>query len=319
MHNNHLFANFRLTLIIVIVALFMLPVASVLAATASGSGTIDTGSPIASPGNCGSNERYVAEGSFTLSADGPVTATITSSQSVTLLVGTVSNDITSYVWALTATATNSTSLSAGTYYLFVVDCEAIYYNAFTSAAYSYSVSYDVSTSGGSKVVVKKDTNDDPDGDGISGSRDNCPHAYNPGQEDGWGSAMGDACDTDWYNMSGIGIAGFEQKDGMYHLHGNCTFMADGDPRCPEIGIFDPSSLTPEAMPMEITTEFAGTWSVWMYFLYTKDGVDVYQVNVYSTNPPQPDTLLDDRLELHVNANGSWQWYQRGGSSQYHGI
>ena len=159
---------------------------------------------------------------------------------------------------------------------------------------------------------------DRDDDGVPNSRDNCPDAYNPDQEDGWGTAMGDACDTDWYNMSGIGINGFEQKDGMYHLHGNCTFMDDGDPRCPEVAIFDPSALSPDDMPAEITSDMAGTWSVWIYYLHSNNGVDVYQVNVYSTNPPQPDTLIDDRLELHISG-GSWQWYQRGGSSNYNGI
>jgi subtilisin-like proprotein convertase family protein len=164
----------------------------------------------------------------------------------------------------------------------------------------------------------KASDPDRDGDGISNSRDNCPDAYNPDQEDGWGSAMGDACDTDWYNMRGIGIAGFTQKNGMYHLHGNCTFMADGDPRCPEIAIFDPATFTPDQMPLEVTTEFAGTWSVWIYYLHSNGGADVYQVNVYSTNPPQPDTLVDDRLEIHVRG-GAWQWYQRGGTIQYNGL
>jgi hypothetical protein len=44
---------------------------------------------------------------------------------------------------------------------------------------------------------------------------------------------------------------------------------------------------------------------------------VYQVNVYSTNPPQPDTLVDDRLEIHVRGE-SWTWQQRGGSSHFQG-
>lgn len=158
---------------------------------------------------------------------------------------------------------------------------------------------------------------DPDGDGLSGAADNCPHDFNPDQEDGWGSNMGDTCDTDWYNMTGIGLAGFKQKSGKYHLHGNCTYMADGDPRCPEVAIFDPAGFEPDAMPMEITSDMAGTWSVWVYFLYSSDGVDVYQVNVYSTNPPQPDTLLDDRLEIHISGD-SWQWYQRGGNPKYNG-
>ena len=171
------------------------------------------------------------------------------------------------------------------------------------------------TSGGG---VKSPTpNKDADGDGIPNHRDNCVHDYNPGQEDGWGSGAGDTCDTDWYNMTGIGIAGFTQKSGMYHLHGNCTYMADGDPRCPEIAVFNPATFTPEQMPMELTSDAAGTWSVWIYYLHSNGGKDVYQVNVYTTNPPQPDTLIDDRLEFHVRG-GVWEWYQRGGSKNYNG-
>lgn len=164
-----------------------------------------------------------------------------------------------------------------------------------------------------------DPTGDPDGDGIPDSHDNCPYDFNPGQEDGWGSAMGDPCDTDWYNQTGIGLSGFEQKDGRYHLHGNCIFLADGAPRCPVIGDFDPSSFTPDAMPMSVTTSDAGEWSVIVHYLHSNHGYPVYQVNVYRTNPPQPDTLVDDHLEFHVQADGSWQWYMRGGLAVYNGI
>ena len=153
---------------------------------------------------------------------------------------------------------------------------------------------------------------DSDDDGIPNSRDNCPAAFNPGQEDGWGSAAGDECDTDWYNNTG-----FEQKDGSYHLHGNCTYMADGAPRCPVIGNFDPATLTPDTPVLDVTTVEAGTWSVVVHYLHSNNGYPVYQVNVYSTNPPQPDTLVDDRLELHVYG-GSWRWHMRGGSSNFNG-
>jgi hypothetical protein len=160
-------------------------------------------------------------------------------------------------------------------------------------------------------------NEDPDGDGISGERDNCPNDYNPDQEDGWGSTMGDLCDTDWYNLSGQGIAGFVQKDSMFHLHGNCTYMPDGDPRCPVIAGFDPLSFAPGDMPKDVASDQAGTWSIVIYYLHSNNGADVYQVNTYSTNPPQPDTLVDDRLEIHVNGS-SWRWHMRGGSSGYQG-
>ena len=163
----------------------------------------------------------------------------------------------------------------------------------------------------------KGTND-PDGDGIVGDRDNCPYDFNPDQEDGWGSPMGDLCDTEWYNRTGQGVAGFVQKDGVFHLHGNCLSLADGAPRCPVIAAFDPATFDQAMMSREITSDNAGTWSVWLYFLHNHDGVDVYQVNVYSTQPPQPDTLVDDQLEIHVQ-QGDWQWFHRGGQADYHGI
>ncbi len=152
---------------------------------------------------------------------------------------------------------------------------------------------------------------DPDGDGISGSRDNCPYDYNPSQEDGWGSDAGDACDTEWYNQTGQGMSGFVQKNGLFNLHGNCIYLADGAPRCPVIASFDPSTFTPDSMPIDATTDDAGTWTVMIYYLHSNNGVDVYQVNTYSTNPPQPDMLVDDRLELHVSGS-SWRWLHRGG-------
>jgi hypothetical protein len=55
----------------------------------------------------------------------------------------------------------------------------------------------------------------------------------------------------------------------------------------------------------------------VHYLHSNNGVDVYQVNTYSTNPPQPDSLIDDRLEIHVGSS-SWTWQMRGGSSNYQG-
>jgi PKD repeat protein len=171
---------------------------------------------------------------------------------------------------------------------------------------------------GGTPVNNSSPDPDPDGDGISGDRDNCPYDYNPDQEDGWGSDMGDLCDTEWYNRTGVGVSGFVQKDGIFHLHGNCIYLADGAPRCPVIGPFDPTQFDPANGAVEISSDDAGNWSVWVFYLHSKNGADVYQVNTYSTNPPQPDTLVDDRLEIHVNGS-SWRWYQRGGMKDYHGI
>ena len=43
-------------------------------------------------------------------------------------------------------------------------------------------------------VCESDPDDDADGDGICGDRDNCPHVDNPRQFNGDGDALGDACD-----------------------------------------------------------------------------------------------------------------------------
>jgi hypothetical protein len=153
---------------------------------------------------------------------------------------------------------------------------------------------------------------DVDGDGLAGVNDNCPTVFNPRQEDGWGSAAGDACDTDWYNHSGKGLSAFVQKNGVMHLHGNCTYLTDGAPRCPIIAAINPSTFVPGADLAELTGADAGVWSVWLYYLYSENGVAVYQVNTYRSHTPQPDTLVDDELEIHISA-GSWRWLHRGGA------
>ncbi|MBZ0301479.1 MAG: proprotein convertase P-domain-containing protein, partial [Anaerolineae bacterium] len=201
----------------------------------------------------------------------------------------------------------------GTWTLTIIDNNN--QDAGTLNAWSLLIDFTPVTGGSDEVRVPQ-SNSDIDDDGIPNSRDNCPYAANPSQEDGWGSAMGDACDTEWYNLSGIGVSAFPQKDGTFDVYGNCTFMADGDPRCPIIASFDPATFTPDMMPKEFTLGDAGTWSVWVYYLHSNNGADVYQVNTYTTNPPQPDTLTDDRMEIHVYG-GSWQWYQRVGRS--HGL
>ncbi len=107
-------------------------------------------------------------------------------------------------------------------------------------------------SGPPPSAVVQTVNEDPDGDGISGDRDNCPYDYNPDQEDGWGSKMGDVCDTEWYNTNGMGVSGFEGKDDMYQVFANCYPMYDGDTRCHLVGRFDPTTLSPDSAPMDVT-------------------------------------------------------------------
>ena len=162
------------------------------------------------------------------------------------------------------------------------------------------------------------SNDDPDGDGVPTSEDNCPYDYNPGQADGWGGGAGDLCDTEWYNRTGQGIAGFVQKNGVFHLHGNCVYLEDGAPRCPVVAAFDPTTFAAGQAPSEISSGTANGWSVWLYYLYDEAGKSVFQVNTYTSPRPRPDTLVDDLLEIHITGD-SWQWYHRGGDPNFHGL
>ncbi len=158
-----------------------------------------------------------------------------------------------------------------------------------------------------------DTSDvDVDGDGLTGSNDNCPTVFNPDQEDGWGSAAGDVCDTDWYNRTGQGVSAFVQKNGLIHVHGNCIYLPDGAPRCPVIAVLNPATFMPASTPIDVTGPQANGWSVWLHYLHSRNGQAVYQVNVYESPSPQADTLVDDRFEIHVGA-ASWRWWHRGGS------
>ena len=156
-------------------------------------------------------------------------------------------------------------------------------------------------------------NGDADGDGVPDDLDNCPSVFNPGQEDGWGSDAGDACDIEWYDRTGLGLSGFEQKDGTYHLHGNCTFLADGAAVCPIIARFDPRLFSTEDIAVEFTTPEAGGWTVWVFYLHSNRGADVYQVNIYDNG-----VLVDDTLEIHVSGD-DYKWYVRGNDPRYNGL
>jgi hypothetical protein len=223
--------------------------------------------------------------------------------------GFTNNDICANLLVNTSTSTTLTLTAGKSYQLLGMD-----------DAIGYTDAFDVTVDAPAAPPIPKTvvTSNDSDGDGVDNAHDNCINEYNPGQEDGWGGPMGDACDPERYGRAGQNIAGFVQKNGVFDLHGNCLFLADGAARCPILASFDPLTFKPTTKSKDITSANANGWSVWLYFLYTKDGVDVYQVNTYSTNPPQPNTLVDDHLEIHVTGT-TWQWYERGGDPHYHGI
>lgn len=85
---------------------------------------------------------------------------------------------------------------------------------------------------------------DDDADGEPDGSDNCPHRYNPSQEDGDADGVGDACD----NCAGIGNPGQEDadEDGFGDACDNCLILhsinqmdSDGD------GAGDPCDSCPE--------------------------------------------------------------------------
>lgn len=157
-----------------------------------------------------------------------------------------------------------------------------------------------SASGGQSV--------DNDRDGILNEADNCPDHANPGQENGWGGAAGDVCDTNWYNP-GIGIKGYPLSNGIWQQWANCS----GD-ACRIIAQFDPSVWQPDRMPRRYQDPDSGGWYVEIFYLGQSDeGYEVYQANTY--NPT--DTLIDERLQFFVGSEG-WYWFDRLGDPQYNG-
>jgi hypothetical protein len=316
------------------VLLFLIALIVVIPAASAGSDTVNVNLTLSDPsltlsdcgGLCGT--IYYEEYSLNVSASGNHTINISNlalsiSGAYWNLYPQCGFSPTNFRSRITGSYNGSVNLTAGTYTLVLTTIRGTSGNggAPNLGSYDFTVTGpgSVSITGNNCGAVGSNPDGDPDGDGIPSHRDNCRYDYNPSQEDGWAGPAGDLCDQDWYNRTGQGVAGFEQKDGIYHLHGNCLYLDDGAPRCPVVGSFDPSSLTPGDAPMEVTTGDAGTWSVWVHYLHSKDGVAVYQVNTYNTNPPQPDTLVDDRLEFHVAEGGSWQWRMRGGDRDYNGI
>jgi hypothetical protein len=84
---------------------------------------------------------------------------------------------------------------------------------------------------------------DLDSDGLPGGSDNCPTVANPDQANGWGSPLGDACDSDLYD-NGRGVKTFQiwrngVKSPLFEVYANCTGRT-----CERIALLDFSSLPP---------------------------------------------------------------------------
>jgi hypothetical protein len=152
---------------------------------------------------------------------------------------------------------------------------------------------------GAPVTFDYDPMADYDGDGVINMDDNCINEFNPDQFDGYGSALGDACDSFYDTQTGIkGYADTNNPASQgFDVWGNCS----GD-ACRLIATFNPLTVSDGA---RYQTADSGGWYVVVYYLGIDNGVDVYQVNTY--NPT--DTLMDDRLELLV-ANSSYTWRRR---------
>jgi hypothetical protein len=91
---------------------------------------------------------------------------------------------------------------------------------------------------------------DADGDGIGNAADNCPLTVNPGQEDGDGNRLGDACDTP--SAGGFAFAG---DDGVTQLI--------TDERLQPVQIVAPSihitlAWSDDASRVELTIEYGGS-------------------------------------------------------------
>jgi TolA-binding protein len=67
---------------------------------------------------------------------------------------------------------------------------------------------------------------DPDGDGVTGTSDNCPNDFNPGQEDTDGDGVGDDCDN-CEDAANPGQGDFD-GDGVGDLCDNCDEVANPD-------------------------------------------------------------------------------------------
>lgn len=156
--------------------------------------------------------------------------------------------------------------------------------------------------------------DDPDGDGILSSVDNCSLVPNPDQADNWSGPAGDACDDEYYEAryQPAGMAGYPMKNGWFGIWGFCRDT------CAPVGSFYPPDLL---NPANFTD--AGTlnpaWSgglivaqdvfpdvvVIAFYLYDDAaGNPVYQFNVIGHYASGSPLLLDDGVTLTIFADGS---------------
>lgn len=151
------------------------------------------------------------------------------------------------------------------------------------------------------------TSPDSDADEIANQVDNCPYTYNPNQEDEWGSEKGNVCDGEIYDQfrvkQGYRVYGYPMHDGTLLIHANCGLGYI----CTPIAQFRPDELVSDA-ESHFQHENSHGWYVEVYYLGpSTKGENVYQVNTYA----QDGTLIDDRMEIHMNKAGKWHLKERG--------
>ena len=92
-------------------------------------------------------------------------------------------------------------------------------------------------------VLTPNNCNDPDGDGVTNDIDNCPNNPNPGQEDGDGDGIGDACE----NQAPVA---------------NCQDITlSADANCQGSGTIDNGSYDPDGDPVTITLSPVGPYAI----------------------------------------------------------
>jgi|GEM_PF-7058022 len=135
---------------------------------------------------------------------------------------------------------------------------------------------------------------DYDQDGVLNAEDNCVYIENPDQADGWGTAAGDVCETEFYDSQN-GVSIFPQKDNSLMVWGNCL-----DNQCQPVAFIGADALRRNDMtaPLSIDDNTTG-WFVELVSLNSGQ----FQIQVFDDQ----QQLVDDGMVAWLNAEGGLEW------------